>query len=240
MRLATKLITALAATAGFVSASTLQSKRGFVDICAPLDGDLKILGVNYGKIDVCLCVSAIPAFIKTDPTGKKASKHLGEPYLTDYLTNLTETTPGAQDCQYPDHAIPACTPNCGFTCQPPYVMWGGTCVLPPSSGLKKRGLDIDLDEDLRCAWGLTKCGAWNQPVAQVGFECLDTRSHLESCGGCTLAFGTNEATGQDCTAIPGVLGVLCEESKCVVHSCRRGWVEQVDDEGVMSCVKKED
>jgi len=35
------------------------------------------------------------------------------------------------------------------------------------------------------------------------------------------------------------LGVLCEESKCVVHSCRRGWVEEVDDEGITSCVKKE-
>jgi len=99
---------------------------------------------------------------------------------------------------------------------------------------------MDLDEDLRCEWGLTKCGVLNFSASRAGFECIDTRSHLESCGGCTLAYGHAEATGEDCTAIPGVSAVSCHAGKCVVYTCRHGWVEQIDSEGVRSCITYQD
>ncbi|KAK4050077.1 hypothetical protein OIV83_003647 [Microbotryomycetes sp. JL201] len=46
-----------------------------------------------------------------------------------------------------------------------------------------------------------------------GYECLDVRSSLESCGGCA---STGE--GQDCSRIPHVGGVGCE-----AVSCRNGY-----------------
>ncbi|SCZ98803.1 BZ3500_MvSof-1268-A1-R1_Chr3-1g05631 [Microbotryum saponariae] len=51
-----------------------------------------------------------------------------------------------------------------------------------------------------------------------GYECLDTRESLESCGGCS---STDE--GQDCTVIKGGLGVGCDNGSCVVFSCKEGW-----------------
>lgn len=46
-----------------------------------------------------------------------------------------------------------------------------------------------------------------------GWECLDTRSALDSCGGCLSAGGIN------CLNIPGVMGVGCVDSTCEV--CER-------------------
>lgn len=51
-----------------------------------------------------------------------------------------------------------------------------------------------------------------------GYECVDTQSNIESCGGCP-----GEGNGQDCTAIEGVADVACVNSVCLVTSCRRGW-----------------
>ncbi|KDE03141.1 hypothetical protein MVLG_06337 [Microbotryum lychnidis-dioicae p1A1 Lamole] len=51
-----------------------------------------------------------------------------------------------------------------------------------------------------------------------GYECLDTRQALDSCGGCA---STGE--GQDCTKIRGAVGVGCDAGTCVVFSCQSGW-----------------
>ncbi|KAL1413824.1 hypothetical protein Q8F55_001608 [Vanrija albida] len=59
------------------------------------------------------------------------------------------------------------------------------------------------------------------------YECIDTTSELESCGGCAygdfVGNGTL-ATGTDCTAIPGVVrgGVSCFRGDCVVTRCEKG------------------
>ncbi|GAA5917457.1 hypothetical protein JCM8208_003973 [Rhodotorula glutinis] len=51
-----------------------------------------------------------------------------------------------------------------------------------------------------------------------GYECLDTTTALDSCGGCA---STGE--GMDCTKIRGVQGVGCEGGVCRVFSCEAGW-----------------
>jgi len=68
------------------------------------------------------------------------------------------------------------------------------------------------DDDL-CPAGLTSC-----PIAGAGpgaFECLDPKSELESCGGCT-AMGQ----GEDCTAIGHAKSVGCEDGVCKGSSFR--------------------
>ncbi|GAA5870837.1 hypothetical protein JCM16303_001601 [Sporobolomyces ruberrimus] len=47
-----------------------------------------------------------------------------------------------------------------------------------------------------------------------GYECIDAKTNLEQCGGCT-----SDGQGQDCTAIFGVESVTCEQGRCVVVSC---------------------
>ncbi|KAI8444094.1 hypothetical protein BY996DRAFT_2921491 [Phakopsora pachyrhizi] len=45
------------------------------------------------------------------------------------------------------------------------------------------------------------------------WECMEV-NELVSCGGCT-----SEGTGVDCTKLPGVDGVGCEDSKCKIFTC---------------------
>ena len=58
----------------------------------------------------------------------------------------------------------------------------------------------------------TKCPI---PGLEHSFECIDTRSNIESCGGCA------NAGGVDCTAIKGIGAVTCSAGSCnisCVHS----------------------
>ncbi|GAA5886463.1 hypothetical protein JCM16303_001418 [Sporobolomyces ruberrimus] len=49
------------------------------------------------------------------------------------------------------------------------------------------------------------------------FECVDTSSSLEQCGGCAGQGGV------DCTALPGVESVGCSAGVCEVYSCSEGF-----------------
>ena len=55
----------------------------------------------------------------------------------------------------------------------------------------------------------TKCPI---PGLEDTFECVDTQSNVESCGGCA------NAKGVDCTAIKGAGAVACRAGSCVI-SC---------------------
>ncbi|KAF9510440.1 hypothetical protein BS47DRAFT_68362 [Hydnum rufescens UP504] len=70
---------------------------------------------------------------------------------------------------------------------------------------------------------MTKCGVYDQTASRTGFECIDTKTNLESCGGCTIAYGSEPATGVDCTNIPGATVFGCESGVCAVTQCKEGW-----------------
>jgi hypothetical protein len=59
---------------------------------------------------------------------------------------------------------------------------------------------------IRCPSGLVSC-----PVSGLtgGYECLDTATELESCGGCVTL-----GQGQDCNKIEGAWNVACERGTC--------------------------
>ncbi|WVQ83953.1 hypothetical protein IAT38_006098 [Cryptococcus sp. DSM 104549] len=78
-----------------------------------------------------------------------------------------------------------------------------------------------------CPTGMRAC---NVDGVTEAWECVDPTSDLESCGGCTygdfVKGSTNtEATGFDCTSIPGVLrgSVTCSAGRCEAFACKRGW-----------------
>lgn len=105
-----------------------------------------------------------------------------------------------------------------------------------------------------CIGGQQLCRSWRG--AQAEFECVDTRNTLDSCsyffcsliksrllmdhnatctigGGCILPLPDQPATGRDCSEIPGVRTVSCQEGKCVVEACDefKGW--EVSPQGNM-------
>ncbi|KAL8283468.1 hypothetical protein RQP46_005571 [Phenoliferia psychrophenolica] len=196
--------------------STLQphtSKRsaisltGLVGILAPADcGTNSVVGFSGSGslsdiISICVCV------------------------------NILSLGPGQSACPAcPTNASPVCddtrnTP-CNCACNSPYVSDGaGACVLPPSASARKRsrghGATHDQSAVGSLAYSAARCPNNESacPIANSkdGWECLDTRTSLDSCGGC-LATG-----GVDCLAIPGVMGVGCVSSQCEISSCMPGW-----------------
>ncbi|KAL8291327.1 hypothetical protein RQP46_002305 [Phenoliferia psychrophenolica] len=95
----------------------------------------------------------------------------------------------------------------------------GTCavstvILTPSQNGRSRRSTVDL------ASRGSHCPAEQSTCAAPGgrsFECVDTTSNLEQCGGCAGLGGT------DCTALPGVDAVGCRAGRCEVWACAVGF-----------------
>ncbi|GAA5915955.1 uncharacterized protein JCM6883_001064 [Sporobolomyces salmoneus] len=63
------------------------------------------------------------------------------------------------------------------------------------------------------------CPSANEEACSVagGFECIDTSSSLENCGGCA------NAGGVDCSAIEGVSSSSCNMGTCEIWACADGY-----------------
>ncbi|KAG8984579.1 Dihydroxyacetone synthase [Tulasnella sp. JGI-2019a] len=114
------------------------------------------------------------------------------------------------------------------------------CAPQPTGGLGRR------KRSMNCMRGYKKCFHYS---GLGGFECVDVARDPESCGGCVAPEGvlqaapTNddedyeEATGQDCTAIPGVNTTTCRRGQCVIEKCRKGYAKLRDAGGKEQCIK---
>ncbi|TBU35238.1 hypothetical protein BD311DRAFT_745812 [Dichomitus squalens] len=80
-----------------------------------------------------------------------------------------------------------------------------------------------------CPSGLDACPPAGLTGSTDDWECVDTASDLQSCGGCASI-----GKGQDCTAIEGAWNVGCNSGKCVVFTCAQGYLRSLDNK---SCVK---
>ncbi|KAM0751239.1 hypothetical protein T439DRAFT_325386 [Meredithblackwellia eburnea MCA 4105] len=87
----------------------------------------------------------------------------------------------------------------------------------------------DATDALECPAGFTAC-AVGSGISE-GFECIDSLTDLEQCGGCVSPFGSNE--GQDCTAIGGVESVSCKAGTCFVESCVAGFTVSPDSQACL-------
>ncbi|KAL1409980.1 hypothetical protein Q8F55_003980 [Vanrija albida] len=109
--------------------------------------------------------------------------------------------------------------NCGCGAQRQCNNKGGKldasckCIVP--SGYKKRRDETTVDS--LCPAGKKACRIDGDGF-DGQFECVDTSSDIESCGGCVA-----EGKGQDCSAIEGAGSVACVNAKCVVSSCAPGF-----------------
>lgn len=85
--------------------------------------------------------------------------------------------------------------------------------------------------------------------APAPYECIDTRTNLESCGGCVVPYSLTGSSlddddeeepdmGVDCTALPGVSDVGCHAGRCVVRKCAKGYKLEGSFWGGSKCIKK--
>ncbi|GAA5988908.1 hypothetical protein JCM10908_006224 [Rhodotorula pacifica] len=138
---------------------------------------------------------------------------------------------------------------CTYTnCPKGYSIVANACVLNPSSRARHKR-SITAEEALSlCPAGEQACPiagstTFDQAVALLqsgvelttflnasgGYECLDTQGSLESCGGCA-----STGHGQDCTLIAHAGNVGCEQGRCIVSSCRFGYIPTAAFDGCVS------
>ncbi|TCD70117.1 hypothetical protein EIP91_004846 [Steccherinum ochraceum] len=97
--------------------------RGLTDTCAEVDAGLSvnILGISIvvGLIEVCLCISGIPVFLKENSVAIAAVNLAGIASVSAELTTMINTAKGHQKCTYPDNCDPLCDKSnpCGFQCK---------------------------------------------------------------------------------------------------------------------------
>ncbi|GJE91935.1 hypothetical protein PsYK624_080870 [Phanerochaete sordida] len=99
----------------------------------------------------------------------------------------------------------------------------------PSGGVQKRS--PPRTQRLRCAPAHSKCPVYGIAYGRGytrGYECVDTQSDLERCGGCVDGDSWDGARsaggGRDCSAIPDVDAVRCARGQCIIERCRRGYI----------------
>ncbi|WWC88889.1 uncharacterized protein L201_003804 [Kwoniella dendrophila CBS 6074] len=76
----------------------------------------------------------------------------------------------------------------------------------------------------------------NQSACKVlhenAYECIDTQTELESCGGCTIGLWEDtevglgySKVGTDCTMLPGVIEgeISCNSGQCIATACEYGY-----------------
>jgi len=249
---------AIPLAACFAGAYALAHKRGSLDDCAYVDAELMVpsltankKSVGCGHLNLCLCVSGIPALLKSNAIVASAVSIGGEANTQAALKGLITSSSTHKACNYPDHYSPICSASnpCGwecrdgFTASPSYSPTECICKSPkhicngvctsspcPSPAPKKRSVD-ELKKRAVCDAGFTACGVYNRLAKGLRdpYECIDATSDLESCGGCSIPLHENSPVGVDCTSLPGISDVSCIAGSCVVHRCMPGYEVSYDN-----------
>ncbi|WVW79563.1 hypothetical protein I302_101532 [Kwoniella bestiolae CBS 10118] len=90
--------------------------------------------------------------------------------------------------------------------------------------MKERLMQLKRESQTLCPQGSKACTV----PGSASYECIDTRSELESCGGCLhgeYQATSNVTLGTDCSTLPGVaLGAItCSDSQCEAFACKTGY-----------------
>jgi len=204
----------------------------------------------FVDLDTCLCLGALPTFVNAFLQVKGGIAGVTSVQIVSALSAYVLAHPGKENCDFPTHCQPhgnngglfhkrgqqGCSDPCGFDCDDGYTAVGKKCVClwpkrecngqcsfyPAGCGASqapkpwKRNIPV-------CSPGRDLCGVSGGSKGK-GWECIDTKTDLESCGGCVVPspFGNEVSSGKDCSSIPHALTVSCVEGGCQVTSCANG------------------
>ncbi|WOO85384.1 Protein priA [Vanrija pseudolonga] len=201
-------------------------------------------GVRLGYLDrsdcLRICSSRLSTLKTTDPADYASTKYA-------YALLFTEGSPEVQQGEQVHKCICALGPVEGtpaqcedynggekFTMSYLYAVQIND-VIPSAAPNRRREAQRKKQEMLHaklhahCPVGYTPCR-----IALNGdsYECIDTDTELESCGGCLFGeharrpeLRAREAMGRDCTSVMGVVSeaASCRRGTCVTTACRPGY-----------------
>jgi len=194
------------------------------DTCGNVVASLPTGPNTFGTFAGCLCEDGLADAIATNPTLHAFAAFKGQAKAERRLDNLITSSSSERVCHYPNNAIPQCTIRdvCAFTCASgTNLCHNGKCHKHcPSAAPVRR-------DQLPMATPAPRCPA-KQEMCRFGqsFKCVDTQSSLVSCGGCM--HGKASTRGQDCSEIPGVDVVSCNQGVCDVQSCTKDYTFNPD------------
>ncbi|KAI0705545.1 hypothetical protein C8Q76DRAFT_801292 [Earliella scabrosa] len=240
--------------------SSLTRRQVFTDTCANLDTAVDTPDGEVVDITGCVCLSSVSDFIAGNPGAQALVGIVGLDETTQVLNELIIGDQTSQQCTYPENSVPACTADdvCAFTCtngftaspagaptqcvcESPNTVCNGVCsnAACPTGAAGSNGRrgyygGSVLRKRAQCAKGHTVCGKYERRGALSDpWECVNTASDLESCGGCITPLDAHSPRGVDCSALPGVVDVACTTGLCVVHRCADGFTASRDNS---SCI----
>jgi len=164
---------------------TLRQRDLSLDVCASLS--LHLLFIN---LDACVCLSTATSFCQNNGLDKSLITNLVCAIIfrsPDFVNVFVQITTSSKKCSYPNHGRPTCSgKQCSFECIPPFIKSGQTCACPQGK-TEYQGTCISSGSALPkvrrsnpvCMKGFTVCGAYGN--GGPAWECVDTRSDLESC-----------------------------------------------------------
>ncbi|KAI0635190.1 hypothetical protein C8Q77DRAFT_1156513 [Trametes polyzona] len=229
------------------------NRRDLTDTCVYMNstvlGTLDESEIPTGlpsDVDSCLCMGNLPQLLSTDAQFAYTVETLGLAAAEQAFSFMISNMPTSQACVYPQNSQPLCTREnvCGFVCDAPFTAVGNLCICAEADGcsasplsarktssksrlVKRAVIKSFAAAQTTCAAHETVCGTYDG--VRGGFQCVDTSTNLESCGGCAVPhpFGqppSASGTGVDCAALPYVEDVSCQAGSCAVRSCRSGWI----------------
>ncbi|PPQ69711.1 hypothetical protein CVT25_012974 [Psilocybe cyanescens] len=210
--------------------------------------------LNLGAdIKLCLCLKDLDLYLDTKDQLSALIGLLGKDTVGALITALINTSKDAKQCTFPQHAHHTCNTSdpCHYACDPPYVNEGGQCVcaspniscngvcgefpqgcssaVPRSLTKKSKAITTLAQAQAYCKSGETVCGISGRESTLL-YECVDTSSTKDSCGGCMAphpffeAEPVRVASGKDCSTIANTKSTSCSSYRCVVNDCKEGWV----------------
>lgn len=141
-----------------------------------------------------------------------------------YIAQLTTVLWDASSlvtCDYPVANYRPTTCSCGWECNPGFFKCGNRCI-DHARQMCQLVSAVPIPRalsPLRCSQGESLCRIpLRNGGKDKGYECIDTSSNLESCGGCP-----DDSSAVDCSVIPHASSASCVNGACVVSSCQRGY-----------------
>ncbi|KAG6876913.1 hypothetical protein C0993_012128 [Termitomyces sp. T159_Od127] len=219
-----------------IAGRQLRIKRDTGDNCVSISGPEFAERVNlvpdpaFKTLTVDTCKKDIESWLANDPNGQSLKNIMGTDAARTGLHTLFSGSPTIEKRQLPSLAKRQLEAS-------------AVVALKGLFGLRRRNLPIITLPQAKqtCKINESVCGIAGREDDSRAFECIDTQTSLDHCGGCVIPHPFYEpdrvaSKGVECGRLPHVISAQCIESTCVVSKCMEGFELSLDKTQCVSAI----